>query len=189
MTINALNFGSENIIKMNFCIVKSGNISTFVEIRECITDNLCPKLKTSFILIRQDLDDMQIIVDAMRKYLKKKDREYESQNKHTIKIQTQLQKQIDEFTQKLTQLKLALSQVNAIKQEVVIKKDLARIEDRIKISFKEEIEKYKAETTSLKTELKESQKRIKALEKGTVHAHKKSWFFKVKPILQKTTTP
>jgi len=136
------------------------------------------KLKTSFILIRQDLDDMQIIVDAMKKYLKKKDREYENQNKHTTKTQVKIQKQIDEFTQKTIQLKLALSQVNAIKQEVVIRKDLARIEDRIKTSFKNEIEKYKQETTTLKEELKESNKRIKALEKGTIY-EKKSWFSKI----------
>lgn len=136
------------------------------------------KLKTSFILIRQDLDNIQTSVNAMRKYLKEKDREYEKQNKHTAKIQLQLQKEVDEFTQKTTQLRLALSQVNAIKQEVVIKKDLARIEDRIKTSFAREIEKYRNETTSLKEKLKESQKRIKALEKGVVHKNKKSWFSK-----------
>ena len=133
------------------------------------------KLKTSFILIRQDLDDMQIIVDAMRKYLKKKDREYERQNKHIIKSQVKIQEDIDEFTQKISQLNLALSQVSTIKQELILRKDLAPIEDRIKTSFKNEIEKYKSETISLKEQLKESEKRIKALEKGTVHK-RKFWF-------------
>ena len=133
------------------------------------------KLKTSFILIRQDLDDMQIIVDAMRKYLKKKDREYERQNKHIIKSQVKIQEDIDEFTQKISQLTLALSQVSTIKQELILRKDLAQIEDRIKTSFKNEIEKYKSETISLKEQLKESEKRIKALEKGTVHK-RKFWF-------------
>ncbi|MBT6690486.1 hypothetical protein HN903_02205 [archaeon] len=133
------------------------------------------KLKTSFILIRQDLDDMQIIVDAMRKYLKKKDREYERQNKHIIKSQVKIQEDIDEFTQKISQLNLALSQVSTIKQELILRKDLAQIEDRIKTSFKNEIEKYKSETISLKEQLKESEKRIKALEKGTVHK-RKFWF-------------
>jgi predicted RNase H-like nuclease (RuvC/YqgF family) len=134
------------------------------------------KIKTSFILIRQDLDDMQIIINAIKKYLKKKDREYERQNKHTIKAQVELQTGIDEFTQKISQLKLALSTVSAIKQELVVRKDLAQIEDRIKTSFKNEIEKYKQETNFLREELKESQKQIKALEKGVVHK-KKNWFF------------
>jgi chromosome segregation ATPase len=134
------------------------------------------KLKTSFILIRQDLDDMQIIIDAMKKYLKKKDHEYEKQNKYTIKAQTKIQEDIDEFDQKIIQLKLALSQISAIKQEIVIRKDLAQIEDRIKNSFKNEIDKYKAETISLKEQLKESNKRIEALEKGIVYNPKKSWF-------------
>lgn len=134
------------------------------------------RLKTSFILIRQDLDDMQIIVDAMRRYLKKKDHEYEKQNKYTLKAQLQIQKDTDEFDQKIIQLKLALSQISAIKQEIVIRKDLSKIEDRIKASFGNEINKYKEETISLKEQLKESNKRIEALEKGIVYEPKKSWF-------------
>jgi predicted RNase H-like nuclease (RuvC/YqgF family) len=138
------------------------------------------KLKTSFILIRQDLDDMQIIIEAMKKYLKKKDTEYENQNKYTIKAQAQIQKNIEEFDEKISQLKLALSQITAIKQEVVLRKHLAQIEDRIKISFKNEVEKYKSQAISLRQEVKESQKRIKALEKGVVRNQKKSWFKKTK---------
>lgn len=134
------------------------------------------KIKTSFFLIRQDLTQMQTTIDAMRKYLKKKDHEYTKQNEHIVKSQNELQKDIDEFTQKITQLKLALSQINAIKSEVVIRKDLARIEDRIKTSFKEEIETHKTQITSLEKQLKESNKKIKALEKGKVF--KKTWFFK-----------
>ncbi len=135
------------------------------------------KLKTSFILIRQDLDDMQIMVTAMRKYLKKKDHEYKKQNKYTVQTQTKIQEGINDFTQEFIKLKLALSQVSAIKREVVIKKDLARIEDRIKTSFAREINKYRKETKTLKEKLKESNKKIKALEKGTVYK-KKSWFKK-----------
>lgn len=136
------------------------------------------KLKTSFILIRQDLDDMQIIVDAMRKYLKKKDQEYTNQNKHVTKAQAKLNEQVEEFESKTTKIKLALSQINAIKAEVVIRKDLSNIEYRIKESSKKEIEKYKQETVSLKEQLKESIKRIEALEKGIIHIPKKSWFSK-----------
>lgn len=136
------------------------------------------KLKTSFLLIRQDLDDMQSTIDAMRKYLKKKDKEYKTQDKSTNKAQEEIQKGIDDFTQEFTKLKLSISQINTIRQEVVIKKDLARIEERIKLSFSRDIEKYKKETTSLKEQLKESNLRIKALEKGIPNKQKKSWFSK-----------
>lgn len=134
------------------------------------------KLKTSFILIRQDLDDMQITLDAMKNYLKKKDDSYEKQNKYNIKAQSKINEKIEEFTEKTTKLKLALSQMNAIKSEVVLRKDLSKIEKRIKDSFSREVEKYKSETISLKQSLKESNKRIKQLEKGL--PGKKSWFSK-----------
>jgi predicted nucleic acid-binding Zn-ribbon protein len=135
------------------------------------------KLKTSFILIRQDLDDMQIVIDAMRKYLKKKDKEYKIQNKHTVDTQVQIQKTMEDFTKEFIKLKLFTAQINAIKSEVVIRKDLAKIEDRIKTSFAKEIQKYKNETKSMEEKLKESNKRIKALEKRKIYK-KKSWLSK-----------
>ena len=136
------------------------------------------KLKTSFVLIRKDLDEMQIIIDAVKKYIKKKDREYTRRNDQHTQSQVELQKDIDEFTQNISQLKLALSAVHTIKDEVVQTKDLAQIEDRIKTSFKQEINSYTDQIEELKEELKESNKRIKSLEKGTVHNPKKSWFSK-----------
>jgi exonuclease VII large subunit len=136
------------------------------------------KIKISFSFIRKDLEQMQKKIEAMRKYLKKKDKEYQNQNQQTIKIQNQIQENIDNFTQKFIQLKLAISQINAIKQEVVIKKNLAQIEERIKISFANEIKKYKKKTNNIKEKLKESQNRIKALEKGTKYESKKFWFLK-----------
>ncbi len=127
------------------------------------------KLKTSFILIRQDLDDMQIIIDAMRNYLKKKDYEYKKQNKYTINTQSQIQKIMEEFTKEFIKLKLSISQINAIKSEVVIRKDLCKIENGIRNSFSKEINKYKDKTQSLREKLTESNKRIKALEDGMVY--------------------
>jgi len=141
-------------------------------------ENINKKIKTSFSLIRKDLDEMRKKIEAMRKYLRKKDKEYQNQNNQTIKTQNQIQEGIDNFTQEFIQLKLAISQINAIKQEVVIKKNLAQIEERIKISFSNEIEKYKKETINLKKQMKEYQNRIKALEKGTKCQPKKFWFLK-----------
>ncbi len=136
------------------------------------------KIENSFSLIRKDISKVQDKVQQMRTFLRRKDNEYTQLNEKHKKSQDELQKDIDEFTQKIIQIKLAFSQINAIKQELVIKKDLARIEERIKISFSRDIEKYKTETLNLREELKESQKRIKALEKGRTHTSKKSWFNK-----------
>jgi exonuclease VII large subunit len=138
------------------------------------------KIKTSFTLIRQDVDEMQVTIDAMRKYLKKKDKQYEKEKEKDKKIQDEFQKDIDEFTQKISQLKLALSAVRDLKEEVITRKELAQIEDRIKTSFKSEVENYKEQVKKLRLYLKESEKRITALESGKVFEKKKGWFFKRK---------
>lgn len=129
------------------------------------------KIKTSFALIRKDVDEIQIIVDAMKRFLKKKDKEHERKSTEHIKNQQKLQTQFDDFTQNLSQLKLALSQITSLKREIVLRKDLAQIEDRIKTSFKSEIEKYKLQTKIL-------EEKISALEKGEPYKPKKKWFSK-----------
>ena len=134
------------------------------------------KLRTSFALIRQDVDEMQTTVDAMRTYLKKKDKQYTYATKQDNKLRDEFRRDVDDFTQNITQLKLALSAVRDLKTEVITIRDLARIEDRIKTAFKNEIDSYKEQIRLLKDELKESNKRIKALEKGTINNTKKSWF-------------
>jgi chromosome segregation ATPase len=138
------------------------------------------KLKTSFVLIRQDVDEMKETVNAMRKYLKKKDKQYTYATKQNNKIRDEFRKDVDDFTQNISQLKLALSAVRDLKTEVITIKDLARIEDRIKTAFKNEIESYKEQIKSLKTEHKEQSKRITAIENGYVREKKKAWFFKKK---------
>ena len=142
-----------------------------------LTKELDTKLKNSFSRIKKDLKEIQNSVDKIQTRIKEKDKFYNQESFSIKKSREQLQEQIDEFSNKTTQLKLALSQISAIKSEVVIKKDLNRIEERIKLSFKREVEKYKRETTKLRKELQESNKKIKSLEKGTVHK-KKSWFKK-----------
>ena len=136
------------------------------------------KIKTSFILIRQDIDEMKNTIDAMKNYLKKKDKQYSYAKKEDNKIRNKFKKDVDEFTQKISQLKIALYAVREIKQEVVIKKDLAQIEDRIKTSFKNEIEDYKNQIKNLQLQLKETEKRITTMENGHIKEKKKSRFFK-----------
>ena len=142
------------------------------------------KMKTSFVLIRQDVDEMQTTVEAMRKYLKKKDKQYTYATKQDNKIRDEFRKDVDDFTQNISQLKLALSSVRDLKTEVITIRDLAKIEDRIKTAFKNEIESYKEQIKSLKTELKEQNKRTTAIENGYVKEKKKAWFFKKKEDLK-----
>ena len=138
------------------------------------------KIKTSFVLIRQDVDEMQNTIDAMRKYLLKKDKEYVKTKEKDEKIRDEFARDVDEFTQKISQLKLAIEAVRELKREVVIKKDLAQIEDRIKTSFKNEIDDYKNQIKNLRLDLRESEKRITHLENGKVFEKKKGFFFRRK---------
>ena len=138
-------------------------------------NNINEKVKTSFVLIRQDIGEMQNTIDAMRKYLKNKDKQYQYAKKEDNKIRDEFRTDVNEFTQKITQLKLALSEVRTLQNEVVIKKDLAKIEERIKTSFKNEIDEYKEEIKDLKKDLREADRRLNALENKKVK-RKKSWF-------------
>ena len=138
------------------------------------------RIKTSFILIRQDLTEMQDTISAMRKYLKKKDRQYNYAKKEDNKLREEFRKDVDDFTQQISQLKLALDSVRELKKEVVVRKDLAQIEDRVKTSFREDIEEYEQQIYDFKTTQKELEKRIDALENGYVREKKKAWIFKKK---------
>ncbi|MEA3248538.1 MAG: hypothetical protein U9Q73_02420 [Nanoarchaeota archaeon] len=135
------------------------------------------KIKTSFVLIRKDTNEMQTTINAMRRYLKNKDEQYKYAKKEDNKIRDEFRKDVDEFTQKITSLKIALSEIRTIQREVVLVRDLAKIEDRIKTSFKNEIENYKEQIKLLKKEFEETEKRIAALENGHVREKKKGWFF------------
>lgn len=136
------------------------------------------RIKTSFALIRKDVDGMQASVEAMKKYLVKKDGEYEADRKKDDKVRREFEKDVDSFTEKISQLKIALISVENIKKEVVMRRDLAQIEERIKTSFKSDVESYKGQVKNLRLDLIDAGKRIKALESGVVRKEKKGWFGK-----------
>ena len=138
------------------------------------------RVKTSFSLIRQDLTEMQNTIKAMRKYLKKKDRQYNELKKDDDKVRAEFKRDVDDFTQDISQLKLALEAVKKLKKEVVTRKDLAQIEERIKTSFKNDIENYKQQISELKSNQKDLLKRVDALESGYVKEKKKVWIFRKK---------
>ncbi len=134
------------------------------------------KIKTSFALIRADMKEMEEQISFMKDYLRKKDKQITYARKEDNKLRNEFRRDVDNSKQNLTQLKLALSKVRTIQEEVVLIKDLAKIEDRIKTSFKNEISHYQSIVKDLKEELKESNKKISALEKGKIKEKKKSWF-------------
>jgi chromosome segregation ATPase len=134
------------------------------------------KIKISFALIRKDVKEMEEQINLMRDYLKKKDKQISYARKEDNKLRNEFRRDVDDSKQNLTELKLALSKVRTIQEEVVLIKDLAKIEDRIKTSFKNEITRYKEVVKSLKEEVKESHKKISALEKGQIKEKKKGWF-------------
>ena len=121
------------------------------------------KIKNSFALIRQDVTDMQKSIEAMKKYLKKQKKQNEYARKEDNKIRAKFRRDVDKFTQKTKQLSLALLQVKELQEELVIKKDLAQIEEKIKQSFKEEVDEVKG--------------RIKELEKQKDEKGKKQGWF------------
>ena len=112
---------------------------------------------------------------------KKKEKQTDYARKEDNKLRNEFRRDVDDSKQNLTELKLALSRVRTIQGEVVLMKDLAKIEDGIKNSFKNEITRYNEIIKSLKEEVKESNKKISALEKGQVKEKKKSWFRRKEP--------
>ncbi len=137
------------------------------------------KIKNSFSHIRTDLKEMDKRIETMRDYIKKEDKKNKYARKQDKKIREEFRRDVDEFTTKITQLKIALSTVNSLKSEYVIRKDLAQIEDKIKTSFKNELDRYKDKVENQKTTIKDLEKRLKKLEKD-LPTEKKigSWFSK-----------
>ena len=97
-------------------------------------------IKNSFVFIREDIEDLQSSVEAMKKYLKKKDKQYEYAKKEDHKIRDEFRKDVDDFTQKIKELNVSLDNMKEIERTVVLKKDLAQIEDSIRNDFRNVIE-------------------------------------------------
>jgi hypothetical protein len=134
-------------------------------------------VKNSFHFIRGDMSSMQIDLDIMKKFIKSENKRLKYAKKVDNKLREEFRRDVDEFTQKITQLKLALSEIRTIQKEVVVMKDLARIEDRIRNGFREEVDKLKDQIKRFREDEKEQERRIAFLESGKVK-EKKHWFFK-----------
>lgn len=125
------------------------------------------KMKLSFSLIHKDVSEMQEVVERMREFIKKREKDYEKSSEKARKVREELERDVDEFSQKISELRMALKEFRKLKENVVMIKDLAQIEDRVKRGFKEELEE-------LREEVREQRKMVNLLEKGAVE--KKGWF-------------
>jgi chromosome segregation ATPase len=103
--------------------------------------------------LEKELIKMKKQMELMSDFIKKKEKRDEYSHKKEKKIRDQFENNVDEFNQKTKQLSIALSTVRDIKENVVTKKDLAQIEEKIRQGFKEEIEVFKSEIREFKKEL------------------------------------
>jgi len=122
-------------------------------------------IKNSFTLIRQDIQEMQKTIDAMRNYLKKEKKQTDYAHQQDNKIRKEFREDVDEFTQKIYQLSLALSKVRELQDTLVTKKHLAQIEETIRTGFKEDLTEIKETTNNATKQFKEVDKRLARLEK------------------------
>ena len=140
--------------------------------------------RNSFALIREDINQAQQTVEAMKKYLKSQEKQNNYARKQDIKLRERFQRDVDEFTQKTKQLSIALARVKEIQQTLVIKSDLAKIEEKIKTEFREQITSFKDQEKEFKQHINDFNKRIhkaeKQLEKQSPNNNKPKrgfWFF------------
>lgn len=131
------------------------------------------KLKDSFNHIKQDIFDMKEEISEMNVILKKTKESFERDKEKEKKIRKEFCEEVDDVRQKKNQLGLALSEVKAIQKEVVVMRDLAKIEKRIKQSFKDEVDSLKNVVKDFQKGFKKYGKRLKKLEKRVGKIEKK----------------
>ena len=122
--------------------------------------------KNSFVLIRQDINEIQKKVKAMGDYLKSQKKQTDYAREQDNKLRKQFREDVDEFTQKISQLSLALSKVKELQATLVTRKHLAQIEDTIRTTFKDDL-------TEIKDNIKESKKQFSEIEKQISKIEKK----------------
>ena len=122
-------------------------------------------IKNSFTLIRQDIQEMQKTIEAMRNYLKNQIKQHEYAQEQDNKLRKQFREDVDEFTQKTSQLSLALARVKELQDTLVTKKHLAQIEDTIRTGFKDDLTEIKETINSSNKQFKEIEKQLTKIEK------------------------
>jgi len=141
------------------------------------------KVKNSFGFIREDIKGVQSSLESVKKHVKSWEKQYDYAKKEDSKIRAGFRKDVDEFSQKTKQLSLALERVKEIEKELVVKKELAQIEDKIKTAFRDEINNFREQEKDFKKHINDFNKRIVKIERAGLNAKpkqvkekKRRWF-------------
>ena len=81
-------------------------------------------VKNSFVLIRADIEEMQNSIEAMKKFLRSQDKQNNYARKEDNKIRAEFRRDVDEFSDKISQLRLTLEKAREIEKTVVVKAQL-----------------------------------------------------------------
>jgi len=134
------------------------------------------KIKISFANIREEIRLMETSIERIKNYVKKENKNLKKEREIEDKVREKFLNDADEYTQKTIRLKLALSEIRTIKDNVVLVRDLAKIEERIKSSFTDEVGEYRKVVGEMGKELGEMKKTIAEIGKEKSVVKKKKWF-------------
>lgn len=123
------------------------------------------KIRTSFSQIRKEINNMDKKMQDMQNTMQNKETQDRYARKKDNKLRADFRKQVDEFSQKISQLNISLQEVKALKNQIVITKDLAKIEENIKTGFREQLEVLKNKINDCEKTIKQQDKKIEQLEK------------------------
>ncbi len=134
------------------------------------------RTKKGFAIIRKELNEMKRSLDLMRDYLSRQKKDYTFYRKDLDERNEEFRKESEEFSSKLVKIKVLLSEFNTLRREIVIQRDLGKIETRIKVSCKKELISCKKENKKLREKLDAVLTRLDALENGEVlREYPKGW--------------
>ena len=122
------------------------------------------RTKKGFAIIRKELNEMKRSLDLMRDYLSRQKKDYTFYRKDLDERNEEFRKESEEFSSKLVKIKVLLSEFNTLRREIVIQRDLGKIETRIKVSCKKELISCKKENKKLREKLDAVLTRLDALE-------------------------
>ncbi|MBT3643145.1 hypothetical protein HN604_03060 [archaeon] len=139
---------------------------------------IASRTRKGFGIIRKELDEMKRSLDLMKNYLGQQKRDYGFYKKDVDSRNEEFKRESEEFSSKLVKIKVLLSEFNMLRREMVIGRDLGKIEARIKVSCKGEVSSCKKKNKNLEEKLEVALDRIAALEKGTVLKKRKVFWRK-----------
>jgi len=126
------------------------------------------RTKKGFAIIRKELKDMKHSLGLMRDYLSRQKKDYGFYKKDLDERNVEFKRESEEFSSKLVKIKVLLSEFNTLRREIVIQRDLGKIETRIKVSCKKELIASRKENKKLRERLDSVFSRLEALENGEI---------------------